>query len=45
MPKAIQDRASFEIIRYANVWEDADILCRALDPQTTFPHLVRARDD
>lgn len=33
MPKAIQDRASFEIIRYANVWEDADILCRALDPK------------
>ena len=29
----IQERASFERIRYANVWEDADVLCRALEPR------------
>ncbi|MCP4203951.1 MAG: DUF3419 family protein [bacterium] len=29
---SIQDRASFEIIRYANCWEDADVLCAALEP-------------
>ncbi len=29
---SIQDRASFEIIRYANCWEDADVLCAALAP-------------
>ena len=28
----IQKRARFDIIRYANVWEDADILCDALQP-------------
>jgi len=29
--KPIQQRASFEIIRYASCWEDADILVKALD--------------
>lgn len=29
----IQDRAQFDFIRYANVWEDADILCDALVPK------------
>ncbi len=28
----IESRASFDIIRYANCWEDADILREALDP-------------
>jgi S-adenosylmethionine-diacylglycerol 3-amino-3-carboxypropyl transferase len=28
----IEERASFEAIRYANVWEDASILCQALAP-------------
>jgi len=28
----IEKRASFELIRYANCWEDADILCEALRP-------------
>jgi S-adenosylmethionine-diacylglycerol 3-amino-3-carboxypropyl transferase len=28
----IEDRATFQIIRYANCWEDADILYRALSP-------------
>jgi S-adenosylmethionine-diacylglycerol 3-amino-3-carboxypropyl transferase len=27
----VEDRASFEIIRYAQVWEDADVLLEALD--------------
>lgn len=29
---SIENRASFDHIRYANCWEDADILCRALQP-------------
>ncbi|MCA1733631.1 MAG: BtaA family protein, partial [Acidobacteria bacterium] len=28
----IDERASFDRIRYANVWEDADVLCAALSP-------------
>ncbi len=28
----IEDRADFSRIRYANCWEDADILCAALEP-------------
>lgn len=28
----IKQKASFEFIRYASVWEDADILCEALAP-------------
>jgi len=28
----IEDRARFDIIRYANSWEDADVLCDALRP-------------
>jgi len=31
-PESIEDRASFDIIRYANCWEDADVLCEALRP-------------
>ncbi len=33
-PRAsIEARASFELIRYANCWEDADVLCAALGPR------------
>lgn len=32
MPDRIQDRARFDLIRYANVWEDAGILRDALRP-------------
>jgi S-adenosylmethionine-diacylglycerol 3-amino-3-carboxypropyl transferase len=28
----IESRAAFDIIRYANSWEDADLLCQALQP-------------
>ena len=28
----IEDRAAFEQVRYANCWEDADVLCEALQP-------------
>lgn len=30
---SIQDRVSFDGIRYANCWEDADVLCTALHPR------------
>ena len=30
--QAIAHRADFGIIRYANLWEDADVLCAALQP-------------
>lgn len=30
--ESIESRASFEFIRYGNVWEDADVLCEALAP-------------
>jgi S-adenosylmethionine-diacylglycerol 3-amino-3-carboxypropyl transferase len=29
---AIAERAAFDFIRYASVWEDADVLCEALGP-------------
>ena len=32
MAKHIEDRAAFDLVRYANCWEDADILCQALQP-------------
>jgi S-adenosylmethionine-diacylglycerol 3-amino-3-carboxypropyl transferase len=32
MTERIEDRARFDLIRYANVWEDADLLCDALSP-------------
>ena len=32
MAKHIEDRAAFDLVRYANCWEDADILCEALQP-------------
>jgi len=32
MSASIEERASFDLIRYANCWEDADILCEALRP-------------
>jgi S-adenosylmethionine-diacylglycerol 3-amino-3-carboxypropyl transferase len=31
-PSSIDTRASFSFIRYASVWEDADVLCEALTP-------------
>jgi S-adenosylmethionine-diacylglycerol 3-amino-3-carboxypropyl transferase len=33
MGHAIEERVSFDIVRYANCWEDADILLKALDVQ------------
>ena len=33
MPDRIEHRARFDLIRYANVWEDAWILCDALRPE------------
>lgn len=32
MAESIEQRATFELIRYANCWEDADVLCKALQP-------------
>ncbi len=32
MAKHIKDRADFEQVRYANCWEDAAVLCQALQP-------------
>ena len=32
MTERIESRARFDLIRYANVWEDADLLCAALLP-------------
>jgi S-adenosylmethionine-diacylglycerol 3-amino-3-carboxypropyl transferase len=32
MPDRIEDRARFDLVRYANVWEDAEVLCAALRP-------------
>ncbi len=32
MERHIHERADFGIVRYANCWEDADILCAALQP-------------
>lgn len=32
MTERIESRARFDLIRYANVWEDADLLCAALRP-------------
>ncbi len=31
MERGIEERASFDLVRYANCWEDADVLLRALD--------------
>lgn len=33
MPQPIEDRVDFSGVRYANCWEDADILCDALRPR------------
>lgn len=33
MKKSLLERVSFDLIRYANVWEDADILLEGLNPQ------------
>ncbi|MFL6195034.1 MAG: DUF3419 family protein [Thermoanaerobaculia bacterium] len=32
MPDRIEERARFDLVRYANVWEDAEVLCAALKP-------------
>lgn len=37
---SIARRASFRSIRYANVWEDADVLCEALGPTATGGRLL-----
>ncbi len=31
-PDGIEQRARFDYVRYANCWEDADVLCQALEP-------------
>lgn len=31
-PDRIEERARFDYVRYANCWEDADVLCQALQP-------------
>ena len=33
MASSIGERARFDLIRYANCWEDADVLCAALEPK------------
>ena len=33
MAESIERRASFDLIRYANCWEDADVLLDALQPK------------
>jgi S-adenosylmethionine-diacylglycerol 3-amino-3-carboxypropyl transferase len=33
-PDRIEQRARFDYVRYANCWEDADVLCQALQPAT-----------
>lgn len=33
MAKRIEDRAAFDLVRYANCWEDAQVLCQALQPE------------
>jgi len=32
MPHRIDDRTRFDVVRYANVWEDTEVLCAALAP-------------
>jgi S-adenosylmethionine-diacylglycerol 3-amino-3-carboxypropyl transferase len=32
MSNRVESRVDFSVIRYANCWEDADILCEALEP-------------
>jgi S-adenosylmethionine-diacylglycerol 3-amino-3-carboxypropyl transferase len=31
-PATVRERAAWDLVRYASVWEDADILCEALAP-------------
>lgn len=31
--RGIEERVAFDLIRYANCWEDADVLCEALRPE------------
>ena len=33
MSESVESRVSFDFIRYANCWEDADVLCQALEPR------------
>lgn len=33
MEQEIAKRARFDIVRYANCWEDADVLLKALNPK------------
>src|SRR5881409_1542686 len=39
-PAPIAARAAFDFIRYGSVWEDADILCAALEPVARQGRLV-----
>ena len=47
MERSIEDRAAFDIIRYANCWEDADILLEALDvkEKRTYLSIASAGDN
>ena len=47
MKSAIESRASFERVRYAQLWEDADVLCAALDgpPGRTLVSICSAGDN
>lgn len=36
----IEQRAAFDFVRYASVWEDADVLCEALAPVATGQRLL-----
>lgn len=38
--KSISEKAAFDFVRYASVWEDADILCAALAPVAPGGRLV-----
>ena len=44
---SIEDRARFDAVRYAQLWEDADVLCAALDgsPGRTFVSICSAGDN
>lgn len=47
MPDSIEERASFDAIRYENCWEDADILVRAINlkPSGNYLSIASAGDN
>ena len=44
-PKAIQDRAKFDVIRYANCWEDPRLLLGVLPPKARCLSIASAGDN